>query len=404
MTNATRRRWIIWGVLGAALAAGLLYAYLPRAIPVDLATVARGPLVVTVEEEGETRIRDVFMVSAPVAGRMLRIQGEAGDPVVSGQTVVAEIEPIDPEFLDPRSEAQAQAALRAADANRQLAQAELEQAQAELDFAENEYRRAQRLSGSKTISQRELDEAERRFKTSQAAVATARARLLVSDHELERARAQLLSPVQTLASHDGCECIPLLAPVDGDILRILQDSEGVVKAGQPLVEIGDPADLEIVADFPSADAVKIKPGQRVIIDEWGGDTPLAGKVRRVEPSGFTKVSALGIEEQRANVIIDFTSPESEWQRLGHGYQVQTRVVLWEGDSVLKLPLTALFRQGRKWAVFAEHDGRARLREVEIGRRTGLEAEIVDGLKEGDRVIVSPSDRITDGVRIRQREG
>ncbi len=392
----------MWGLLGAALTAGLVYAFRPQPIPVDLATVARGPLVVTADEEGETRVRDVFVLSAPVAGRALRIDAEVGDAVVAEQTVVAEIEPIDPAFLDLRSETQARAALSAAEANKALAEAELVEMEAELDFAISELERARRLYRTRTISERDLDDAERRYKTSRAAVATVKARLQVRVFELQRAQAQLMSPVQTQAAHGACECVPLLAPVNGKILRILHKSEGVVEAGDPLLEIGDPEDLEVVVDFLSADAVRISPGQRVIMDEWGGGAALAGEVRLVEPFGTTKISALGIEEQRVNVIIDFTSPRTEWQRLGHGYQVEVRVVLWEGTDVRKVPLTALFRHGEDWALFVEENGRARLRTVELGRRTGLEAEVTAGVESGQRVIISPSDRITDGVRIRPR--
>lgn len=400
--DAVWRRWIVWGVLGAALAAGLVYAFRPQPIPVDLATVARGPLIVTVDEEGETRVRDVFVLSAPVAGRALRIDAEVGDAVVAEQTVVAEIEPIDPAFLDLRSETQARAALRASEANKTLAEAELVEAEAEFEFAVSELERARRLRKTKTISERDLDDAQRRYKTSRAAVATVKARLQVRIFELQRAQAQLMSPVHTQAAHGACECVPLLAPVNGKILRILHKSEGVVEAGDPLLEIGDPEDLEIVADFLSSDAVRISPHQRVIMEQWGGGEPLSGTVRLVEPFGSTKISALGIEEQRVNVIIDFTSPRPDWQRLGHGYQVEVRVVLWEGTDVRKVPLTALFRHGNDWAVFAEEEGRARLRTVEVGRRTGLEAEVIGGLESGERVVISPSDRITEGVRIRPR--
>jgi HlyD family secretion protein len=400
--NAAGRRWVIWGVLGAVLVAGLIYAFRPQAIPVDLATVARGPLVVTVDEEGETRVRDVFELSAPVAGRLRRIDAEVGDPVVADQTMVAEIEPIDPTLLDPRSEAQARAALRAAEANRALTEAALVEVEAEFEFAQSELQRANRLKKAETISEQALDDAERRHKATRAAVATARARLEVRRFELERAQAQLMSPVHTRAAHDLCECVPLLAPVSGRILRILHKSEGVVAAGERLVEIGDPTDLEVAVDFLSSDAVRVRPGQRVIVEQWGGGAALSGRVRLIEPFGFTKVSALGIEEQRVNVIIDFTSPPIDWQRLGHGYQVEVRVVLWEGVGVRKLPLTALFRNGDEWAVFVQEDGHAQLRVVKVGRRTGLEVEIVEGVEVGGRVVVSPSDRISDGVRIRPR--
>ncbi|MDX1431083.1 MAG: HlyD family efflux transporter periplasmic adaptor subunit [Gammaproteobacteria bacterium] len=400
--STASRRWVIWGAMAAIVVAGLVFAFRPQPVPVDLADVTRGPLVVTVDEEGETRIRDVFVLSAPVAGRVRRIEVEVGDAVIAERTVVAEIEPADPAFLDPRSEAQARAALSAADAAKELAEAELVEAEVELEYATTEVERARRLIRSKTISQRELDEAERRFKTARAAVDTARAALQMRGFELERARAQLMSPVQTQSAHGLCECVPLTAVVDGRILRVLRESAGVVQAGDPLVEIGDPEDLEIVADYLSSDAVKIVAGQRVIIEEWGGEGALDGRVRLVEPFGFTKVSALGIEEQRVNVIIDFTSPREDWRRLGHGYQVEIRVVLWEGEEVLKLPLTALFRHGTDWAVFVADDGRARRQVVQLGRRAELEAEVVQGLEPGDRVVLSPSDRISDGVRIRSR--
>jgi len=402
VNNATLRRAVIWGALGVALIVGLVIAFRPRPVPVDLHKLARGPLVVTVDEEGETRVRDIFVLSAPVAGRALRIEAEAGDPVVANTTVVAEVQPIDPEFLDTRTEAQAQADLRAAESAEALSQAELAEAQAEFDFARTELDRARALVVEGTISQRDLDDAERLHETRRAAVQTALAALQVRRFELERAKAQLLSPAETRDRPGDCECVPLVAPVDGCVLRVLHESEGVVEAGQPLVEIGDPRDLEIVSDLLSAEAVKIVPGQRVIIDDWGGEPPLAGRVRRVEPFGFTKISALGIEEQRVNVIIDFTSAVADRARLGHGYQVEVRIVLWEGDDLLTVPLTALFREGDDWAVFVDEHGRAQLKVVTLGQRTGLEAEIVDGLEVGDEVVIHPSERVEQGVRITSR--
>ncbi len=397
------RRIGFWGLLGAPLVSGLVFAFWPKPVPVDLVPVGRGSLVVTVSDEGETRVRDVFMVSAPVAGRSLRIESEVGDPVVADETVVAEIQPLDPAFLDPRSEAQAQATVRAAEAARTLAEAELEEATAWFEFARTELDRARRLSRTDIIAERELDDAKRAYKTRKAAVANARASLQVRTFELERARAELLSPTETRLNRAACACISIRAPVDGRILRIVHESEGVVAAGEPLLEIGDPRDLEIAVDLLSADAVKVTPGQRVIIEGWGGDRPLEGRVRRVEPFGFTKISALGIEEQRVNAIIDFTSPAEQWSRLGHGYRVEVSIVVWEAKDVLKVPLTAAFRNGAGWAVFVEESSRARLRQVSVGQRTGFEAEIVGGLAEGERIIEHPSDRVTDGVRIAERK-
>lgn len=400
--NMQMRRVVFWAILLLALAAGLLFSFRPQAVVVDMVEVSRGDLVVTVDDEGETRVHDIYVLSAPVTGNMRRIQLHAGDPVTALETIVAEIEPIDPAFLDPRSEAQARADVRAAESAEALARANVDQAKAELDFASREHARAMELIADGTISQRDLDGAERAFRTRRAALATAQAALDVQVFALERARATLVSPTETQARDRDCACIDIRAPVAGRILRVLQQSEGVVAAGAPLVEIGDPRNLEIVVDLLSTDAVKVSPGQRVIIERWGGDTALKGRVRVVEPFAFTKVSALGIEEQRVNVVIDLTSPPGDREKLAHGYQVDARIVLWEGKDTLTLPLLALFRDGQEWAVFVEISGRAELRQVEVGRRSGLQAEVLNGIEEGERVVLHPSDRVLPGVRIAER--
>jgi HlyD family secretion protein len=402
--HALARRLLFWGGIAAVIVAALVYAFRPRPVAVDITVVQRGPLLVSVEDEGLTRVHDVYVISAPVTGRMRRIDVHAGDRVAARKTVVAEIEPIDPAFLDQRGEAQARAEVSAAASAEKLARAEVEMAQAEFEFARREYERARDLIGKGTISQRELDDAERAFRTRQAALLTAQAALDRSAFQLQSARAQLLSPVEARRSAGQCACITLRAPVDGEVLRLLQQSEIVVAAGTPLVELGNPRNLEIAVDLLSEDAVKVRAGQRVIIEGWGGAAPLAGRVRLVEPFGFTKVSALGIEEQRVNVIIDLTSPPDQWLQLAHGYQVQTRIVLAEHTDILKVPLTALFRDGTHWAVFVEAGGRARLRHVELGERNGLEAQIASGLAAGESVVLHPSDRVGDGVRIVARGG
>jgi HlyD family secretion protein len=345
----------------------------------------------------------VFVLSAPISGRALRIDAEVGDEVRAKQTIIAEIEPTDATLLDPRSEAQARADVRAAEANLVLAEAAVKEAKVELDFANSEFKRAEKLRADAVISERELEDAKRIHQTRQAALETANANRRARQAELERARAQLISPAEARTKEGECSCVPIRAPVDGRILKILHKSEGVVSAGEPLVEIGDPSDLEIVADLLSADAVKVEPGQRVIINNWGGDDLLEGVVRRVEPFGFTKISALGIEEQRVNVIIDFTSPREQWSRIAHGFQVDVRIVLWRGTEVLSLPLTALFRDdSNNWAVFVDDDGEARKQEVKLGNRNGLQAEITEGLQAGDRIVVHPSDKISEGVSIEAR--
>ena len=396
------RRLVFWALLLSVMAAGLAYAFRPQPVPVDLMVAARGPLVVTLDEEGETRVKDVYVLSAPLSGRALRIEAEVGDAVTADETVVAQIEPIDPAFLDVRSEAAARAAVEMAVAARSLATAELERAEAELVYAAAEFRRAQGLVRGETITQRRYDEATLNHRAAKAAVAEAKAALGMRQAELARARAELLSPVTAMAERDDCECVSITAPVSGRILRIVHESEGVVQAGEPLLEIGDARDLEIVSDLLSSEAVKATAGQRVMIEDWGGGVSLSGVVQRVEPIGFMKVSALGIEEQRVNVIIDFTGEAEAWRRLGHGYRVEVRIVVWEGEEVLKLPLSALFRQDEQWSVFVEEDGRARRRAVTLGQLSGREAEILDGLAEGETVVVHPGDRIAEGVRIEGR--
>ncbi len=395
------RRMIIWGGFGLAIALGLIYAFRPQAVLVDIVTLERGPMMVTLDEEGETRVRDVYVLSAPLAGRAQRIDAEVGDVVTAGETVVAQIQPTDPSFLDRRSRAQAEALEKAASAAMTLARAELDQAEAELDFAESELERAKRLRSESAIAERALDLAKNTFRIKQAAVAMASSAMEMRQFDLENARAQLVSPVDGGGDGEACDCVPITSPVDGRILDIIHKSEGVVQPGEALVEIGDPADLEIAADFLSADAVQIEPGQKALIEDWGGER-LAGDVRRVDPAGFTKVSALGIEEQRVNVVVDFDPPAETRLRLSHGYRVEVRVVLWEDDDALKLPLTALFRDGERWAIFVEEDGRARLRHVEIGRRNGLDAEVLGGIDAGMNVVRHPSDQMSDGVLIEAR--
>ncbi|MDH3913536.1 MAG: HlyD family efflux transporter periplasmic adaptor subunit, partial [Rhodospirillales bacterium] len=315
----------------------------------------------------------------------------------------ATIQPTAPTFLDLRGKRQAEAAVHAAEAALQLSEAELTRAQADLEFARSDLARARKLASGDTISQKTLDNAKREFKTSEAAVAAAEATLRVKSFDLETARASLIEPGSEAAarSDEGC-CISVRAPVDGCVLRLVQESEAVIAAGAPLVEIGDPRDLEVVVDLLSRDAVRIREGAEVAIDEWGGEAAVKGRVRRIEPTGFTKVSALGIEEQRVNVIIDFTDPPARWQSLGHGYRVEAHIVVWQSEDALKVPVSALFRHGEDWAVFVVTEGRARLRRVVVGHRNSLAAEVLDGLEEGERVVLYPSDRVSDGVAVTAR--
>jgi HlyD family secretion protein len=402
MTPALKRL-TFWGPLALALALVLAWLFRPGAVPVDLVAVDRGPLTVSVSDEGETRVRDMYVVSAPIPGRMRRIELEVGDPVVADETLVARIEPSDPSFLDMRSAAEARANVDAAAAARTHAEAQVRRVQAELDFARAEYERIRALARSHTVSENELDSAQRRARTAEAALAEAQAERKVRDSEYQVARARLLAPSAARERVADCDCVSVYSPVSGQVLRIVNESEGVVASGTPLVEVGNPGLLEVVVDLLSADAVRVHSGQRVVIEAWGGDQPLDGVVERVEPFGFTKVSALGIEEQRVNVVIDITSPRERWERLGHGYRVEPRIVLWESPDVLRVPLSALFRQGDRWAVFVERAGRAELREVEIGQGNGLHAEARAGLEAGERVVLHPADRVSPGARLAERD-
>jgi HlyD family secretion protein len=399
----SRRRMILWSAIGLTGAALLVFAWRPRPELVDLHAVAEGPLSVTVDAEGVTQVEDVFTVSAPVGGRLLRTRLSAGDSLTAGVSVVATLEPSDPAFLDPRAQAESQQELQAAEAAQALAAAELVRAEAEQAFAGAELSRARELFAAGSVPRRFVDEAERSARMADATVAAATAAVDAREHDVLRARARLVTPVQGARNGEDCECVTLTAPIDGVVLRVFEKSETVVTAGTPLLEVGDPAALEVVADFLSADAVRIRAGQTAWLDGWGGDRPLQARVRRVEPFGFTKVSTLGIEEQRVNVIFDLISPRDAWLTLGHGFRVIARVVVWEADRVLTVPVTALFRRDGQWLVFVDEDGRAEARPVVTGESAGLYVQIVDGLSPGERVVVSPSGSLRAGARIAPRE-
>lgn len=405
MTMSPRlRRYGPWGA--ALIAAILLGIYLlqPPTVAVDMAAAVRGPLRVTVDEEGRTRVRDVYVVSAPITGYLRRIELRAGDAVQAAQTVVAAIEPADPSFLDARSRAQTEAALRAAEAALSAARAQRGSAEMQADYAANELERIRRLAEMGAESQARLDRAQLEYRTSQAALAAAESAERMRSAELQTVRALLTSPQseRERRTDESLGVLPLWAPATGRVLRIVRESQGIVTAGTPLLEIGDPADLEIVAELLSADAIRVSDGAAVEI-RTGEETPmLEGRVARVEPYGFTKISALGVEEQRVNTIIDLTSPPGDWQRLSHGFRVEVRISVWESDEVLQIPIGALFRSGNRWAIFRNVRGRADLTLVEVGALNSEAAEIREGLMEGDEVVLYPSDSVTDGAPIARR--
>ncbi len=386
-------------VAALAVGAGFYLAFRPEPVPVDLATIARGTLEVTVDEEGKTRIREIFTVSAPVSGRVLRNPREVGDPVVEGLTLVGVILPELPTIQDERTRGELRANARAAAAALDLAAAERGRAEAERVYWQDQLARDAQLRARGALSAQALAQTRLELAIREAAVATADARIEVRRQELARAEALLLQPGETLDLDDDACCVRVTTPADGVVLELLVESEQVVAAGTPLLTIGDPADLEIVVELLSTDAVRIRPGAEARIERWGGDETLPAVVRRIEPTGFTKVSALGIEEQRVRVLLDFAVPADAWTHLGHAFRVFAHIVVQRRDDVPLLPMGALFRTGDRWTVYTVEDGRARLRTLEIGARTGRLAEVTAGLDPGDRVVLHPSARVGDGIRV-----
>lgn len=374
----------------------------PQPVAVDLAKVSRGSLQLTVRDDGRTRIREKYTVSSPVAGRLIRIDLKPGDAVFAGETILGIIEPTDPSLLDPRSLAEAKAREKAAEARVAQVAPRQQHAQQKLNFAETELERIRKLSASGSVSQQDLEEVLLAWDAAQAEHAEAAFAKEIAEYELRMARAVLIHTGQSAEYPDSDAFrFPIQTPISGKVLRVMQESATIVQAGAPLLELGDPADLEMEVDVLSTDAVKVRPGAKVAIEHWGGESSLSGRVRLIEPSAFTKVSALGIEEQRVNVIIDFDR-SVDLSAFGDGYRVEASIVVWEGEDVLKVPIGALFRHENDWAVFVQENDKAVRKMVQIGHRNDFEAEILAGVQEGDSVVVHPGDRVSDGTRLRQR--
>jgi len=394
-----RRRIIIVAII-AGFAFAIAYGFMPGPVQVDTAVVSRGPLSVVVEEEGKTRLIDRYIVSAPVTGYARRVALKVGAIVAQGE-VVAELEPRRSQVLDRRSRAEAEARVAAAAAALKSVEANRGAARADADYGIAELERSQKLFRDGYLSRDALDRATAEERHRSALLRSADFNVDVARYEWEAAETALAYSTGAEAPGGG-EKVAVRAPVEGRLLKVHHESEGLVNEGQPLVEIGNARALEIEVDVLSEDAVRIKAGTKVLFERWGGDTPLEGVVKIVEPAGFTKISALGVEEQRVLVISDITSPSGAWERLGDGYRVEARFLLWEGDDILQVPSSALFRYGDKRAVFVVEGERARRRIVETGHRGGLITEVVSGLSEGEIVITHPDDIIDDGTRVRER--
>jgi len=417
--------------VGLAVIVAIVYAFLPQPVRVDLGTVTSGPLQVAIEQQGKTRIKDRYVVSSPLAGRLLRIELRAGDLVEAGRTIIATIEPGDPALLDPRARAEAEARVKAAEARLSQAGTAMEQSLAAMQFAQSDLKRISGLVDHGGSTKHELDSAQMRFRMRSEEYRGARFAEEIARFELEQARAALLRTapraerrVAALVNQAGGKAsarslnppplegstenasddwlFQIRSPINGRVLRKFQESSTILTAGTQLLHLGDPADLECEIDVLSADGVKISPGDKVLLEQWGGEKPLTGRVRLVEPSAFTKVSSLGVEEQRVNVIVDFEDPPEKRRTLGDAFRVEAKIIIWENPEVLCVPIGALFRRDDDWAVFCLRNGRARLQIVKIGHRNGLNAEILDGLNAEDQVVMHPSDQVVDGVRIVRR--
>lgn len=400
MNHALRRKLWVTGVILVVVLA-ILYGFLPRTQEVDLVRLTRGPLQVTIEEEGRTRLKERFVISAPTAGYMRRIEAKVGDPVKKGETVVV-LEPLRSQALDPRSRAEAAATVSAREASLAAAVERERAATADADYTDKRLARITNLYARGSVAKDQHDQMESEAKKARAVQRSAKAAADVARSELERAKTTLqnFAPVQRTGKNNTVE---VTSPVSGAVFRIYRESEGAVHVGEPLMDIGNAGNLEVRVEVLSSDAVRIKQGTPVLFKRWGRDEPLTGRVRRVEPAGFTKLSSLGVEEQRVLVIVDITSEPQMWRVLGDGYRLEAHFVVWEGQDILQVPTSALFRSGKEWSVFVEENGKARRRAVEVGQRTGLTAQILSGLKENERVVAYPDDAISEGTRIRQRK-
>lgn len=389
----------------AGIAGGFIWLMWPQPIQVDVAKAVLGRMQLTVDEEGISRIREIYTVSAPVSGKVARSPREVGDHVVGGVTTVAAIHAADPTMLDARTRLELEAAVEAAKADRDFAGAAVLQAEKELRFAEAELERTRYLVGKKVMALNALERRQLDADSTQQQLQSARAQLDIRVHNLEIAEARLLEPATRgeLQAPKDC-CINLTSPVNGIVLKIPVENEQIVQAGTPLVEIGNPLDTEISVELLSTDAIQVKPGASASISGWGGPNEIKARVNRVEPAAFTKVSALGIEEQRVKVILEITDPPATWTGLGHEYRVFVHITIWESENALRIPLSALFRWEGNWAVFRVTGGLAKLVKITTGQMNFSDVQVLSGLSAGETVVVHPSDLVADGAQVEMRIG
>ncbi|HET9953992.1 MAG TPA: HlyD family efflux transporter periplasmic adaptor subunit [Polyangiaceae bacterium] len=390
------RNWVRRGVyVVVALVVGTLIviAVLPKPIPVERASVTRGVLRVTVDEVGRARVRDRYIISAPLAGNVSRAELRAGDRIRPG-TVLARIAPLEAPMLDPRSRTQAEARVLAAAASERQARSAVLRAKLSLEQEKTEADQNRKLAESGSLSPNALSRSILSERLRKEELASAEFAAQMAAYEVAQARAMLARSEPSKA----LDQIEVVSPISGRVLSVLRESAGVIQAGTQLLEIGDPGALELVSDVLTSDAVSINSGAPAKVVRWGG-ADLDAHVRLIEPSAFTRISALGVEEQRVHVILDLDAPRASWESLGDGYRVEVRIVTWEVHDATLVPASALFRSGSGFAVFGIEQGRARIRQVELGRSNGIETEVIRGLRAGDPVVLHPSDRVSDGVRV-----
>lgn len=385
-------------IAALSLIALFVWAFIPKPVTVQLGEVTRGSFKQIIEEDGKTRVRERYVVSAPLTGKLQRITLKAGDAIEQNQ-VIAQIVPTAPALLDVRSERELTGRVGAAEAQQKRSAAAVAGAQAALEKSNADLKRARQLVASRFISTAQLEQTELEAKINSKELEAAQYADQAAKYDIATARAALMQLHDGAATGSSNRLWHVRSPIAGEVLKVIQESEGVVTLGTPLLEIGQTNDLEVIVDILSSDAAHIRPGAEVQMKGWGRAEPLPGRVRRVEPSAFTKVSALGIEEQRVNVIIDITAPPAEWQNLGDGYKIDTGIIIFSTASAIKVPVSALFKKDSQWAVFVASNGRAQTRAVQIARRSGLEATVESGLKPGEKVILYPGDTVKDGVKI-----
>ncbi|MBI4953119.1 MAG: efflux transporter periplasmic adaptor subunit [Myxococcales bacterium] len=405
-----RKRWlrrVLWMLVALALVGFAVYAWLPKPVAVETAAVGDKAMLVTVDEAGRARVRDRYVLSAPLTGKLLRIELRPGDAIAAGATV-ARMLPLDAPLLDPRSRAEAEARVGMAEAAVLQARAAVQRAELALGQARRDAERLQGLAAAGAVATDDADRAAFEVRIRQEELASTRFAADMAAHEAEMARVALKrleprteAPRPATSGAREREELSVPAPIAGRVLRVLQESADVVGLGTPLVELGDATGLEIVCDVLTPDAVRIHVGTRATVERWGGE-PLGAHVSRIEPSAFTRMSALGVEEQRVKVVLDLDDARDKWAALGDGYAVEVRLVVWERPAVLAVPASAVFRHDSGWAVYAVEQGRARLRPIEAGERNALEVEVRDGLAAGAEVILHPSDKVAEGVRVATR--